>query len=121
MAENTSVTASDDHVTVHKEELPVKANYVRKRSRGVSWLIIFLKVLLSQWQIIWIGIAVIFAWLFPDVGRKGGVIESQYGSLNCIYADANDVQIHCKLRRNRHYIFDFWTEYTYSDTYRQLY
>ena len=37
-----------------------------------------LKFLLAQWQILGIGIAVLLAYLFPDVGRRGGVVESQY-------------------------------------------
>lgn len=58
-----------------------------RRSRGrnalhflTRWSIFFLKFLLSQWQILGIGFAILFAYLFPDVGRKGGVIKSQYES-----------------------------------------
>jgi hypothetical protein len=41
------------------------------------WVVIILKFLLVQWQIIGIGVAVVFAWAFPNVGRRGGTIESQ--------------------------------------------
>jgi len=47
------------------------------RSAWIRWPVIALKFLLAQWQVIGIGIAVIFAWLFPNVGRKGGVIQSE--------------------------------------------
>lgn len=49
----------------------------RQRPIVLRWTIVVLKFLLSQWQVLGIGIAVIFAWLFPNVGRRGGVIESQ--------------------------------------------
>jgi solute carrier family 10 (sodium/bile acid cotransporter), member 7 len=55
-----------------------KLSTPRRRPRALRWLVIVLKFLLGQWQIIGIGIAVVFAYLFPDVGRRGGVIESQY-------------------------------------------
>ena len=50
----------------------------RLRPLAVRWSLIPLKFLLSQWQILGIGIAVFLAWLFPNIGRRGGVIESQY-------------------------------------------
>lgn len=50
----------------------------RLRPLAVRWSLIPLKFLLSQWQILGIGIAVLLAWLFPNIGRRGGVIESQY-------------------------------------------
>ena len=46
--------------------------------RGVRWMIALLKFFISQWKILGIAVAVIFAWLFPNVGRRGGVIESEY-------------------------------------------
>ena len=49
----------------------------RRKPIVVRWTILVLTFLLSQWQVIGIGIAVILAWLFPNVGRRGGVIESQ--------------------------------------------
>ena len=54
-------------------------NEERRRPKPivVTWTIVVLTFLLSQWQVIGIGIAVILAWLFPNVGRRGGVIESQ--------------------------------------------
>jgi sodium/bile acid cotransporter 7 len=51
---------------------------LRRRPLGLRWIIVVLQFLLAQWQIIGIGIGVILAWLFPNVGRKGGIIESQY-------------------------------------------
>jgi solute carrier family 10 (sodium/bile acid cotransporter), member 7 len=56
----------------------IEGNASRERPMAVRWTIMVLKFLLSQWQVLGIGVAVIFAWLFPNVGRKGGVIESQY-------------------------------------------
>jgi hypothetical protein len=56
------------------EKQPVR----HSRSAATRWILILLKFLLSQWQIIGICIAVILAWLFPNVGRRGGVIKSQY-------------------------------------------
>jgi hypothetical protein len=50
----------------------------RRRPTVWGWIVVVLKFLLSQWQIIGIGIAVLLAYLFPNVGRKGGVIKSQY-------------------------------------------
>jgi hypothetical protein len=50
----------------------------RRRPKVARYAVIVLKFLLSQWQILGIGIAVLLAYLFPDVGRRGGVIESQY-------------------------------------------
>jgi hypothetical protein len=44
---------------------------------AIRWTVLVLKFILGQWQVIGIGIAVLLAWLFPNVGRKGGVIESQ--------------------------------------------
>ncbi len=52
----------------------------RERPTVLRWTIVVLKFLLSQWQVLGIGVAVILAWLFPNIGRKGGVIESQYVS-----------------------------------------
>jgi solute carrier family 10 (sodium/bile acid cotransporter), member 7 len=49
----------------------------RRRPTALRWAVVVLKFLLSQWQVIGIGIAVLLAWLFPNVGRRGGVIESQ--------------------------------------------
>ena len=53
----------------------------RQRPKPIRYAVIVLRLLLSQWQILGIGIAVLLAYLFPDVGRRGGVIESQYHSL----------------------------------------
>jgi len=50
----------------------------RERPTVLRWTIVVLRFLLSQWQVLGIGVAVILAWLFPNIGRKGGVIESQY-------------------------------------------
>ena len=50
----------------------------REPAAAVRWVSIVLKFLLAQWQVLGIGVAVLLAWLFPDVGRKGGIIESQY-------------------------------------------
>ena len=50
----------------------------RRRPTAVRYAVIGLKFVLGQWQILGIGIAVLLAYLFPDVGRRGGVIESQY-------------------------------------------
>ena len=50
----------------------------RQRPLAIRWILVILKFLLSQWQTLGIGFAVLLAWLFPDVGRKGGIIESQY-------------------------------------------
>jgi hypothetical protein len=50
----------------------------RRRPTVVRYAVIGLKFVLAQWQILGIGIAVLLAYLFPDVGRRGGVIESQY-------------------------------------------
>lgn len=48
------------------------------RSQPLPWWNLPLKFLLGQWQTLGIGVAVLLAWLFPDVGRKGGVVHSQY-------------------------------------------
>jgi sodium/bile acid cotransporter 7 len=60
-------------------EAKIESEAGRRRERpiAVRWTIVLLKFLLSQWQVLGIGIAVILAWLFPNVGRRGGVIESQ--------------------------------------------
>lgn len=51
----------------------------QRRPLVFRWTVMLLKALLSQWQTLGIGIAVISAYLFPNFGRRGGVIESQYG------------------------------------------
>jgi sodium/bile acid cotransporter 7 len=75
-AENSVDTSDMD------EESPKNLEEETALPRKPSWerfsLAIVLKFLISQWQILGIGLAVILAWLFPNVGRKGGVIESQY-------------------------------------------
>ena len=50
----------------------------RRRPLVFRCAVSFVKALLSQWQILGIGIAALLAYLFPNFGRRGGVIESQY-------------------------------------------
>src|SRR5271169_4387299 len=75
MAAENSVHSSDmdeeSPKKLEKPEFPRKPIWLRFSLAG-------LKFLLSQWQILGIGLAVILAWLFPNVARRGGVIESQY-------------------------------------------
>ena len=51
----------------------------RRRPLVFQWIVVLVKVVLLQWQVLGIGIAVLLAYLFPNIGRRGGVIESQYG------------------------------------------
>jgi solute carrier family 10 (sodium/bile acid cotransporter), member 7 len=51
---------------------------LRRRPTAVRLSVAVFKFILSQWQVLGIGIAVLLAYLFPNVARRGGIIESQY-------------------------------------------
>ena len=63
-------------VRVDDEKLEIATS--RRGPPAIRWVLVILKFLIGQWQVLGIGVAVLFAWAFPNVGRRGGVIESQY-------------------------------------------
>ena len=50
---------------------------LRRLPTAVRYVVIGIKFLLAQWQVLGIGVAVLLAWAFPNIGRRGGSIQSQ--------------------------------------------
>lgn len=55
---------------------------LRRLLTALRYGLVGIKFLLAQWQVLGIGVAVLLAWAFPNVGRRGGSIQSQYIPLN---------------------------------------
>jgi hypothetical protein len=68
--------SSTSIVSTMEEDVPKTP--IARRAGWVRLSLVGGRFLLSQWQIFGIVVAVVFAWLFPNVARRGGVIESQY-------------------------------------------
>ena len=63
--------------TLSKSDMTEKSP-LRRRPPAIRLSVVLLKFILAQWQVLGIGIAVLLAYLFPNVARRGGIIESQY-------------------------------------------
>lgn len=62
---------NDDKKTVTINSSPTKAKEPTLLKNTISYLI-------AQWLVFGLGLAILLAWLFPNVGKNGGAIRAEY-------------------------------------------